>query len=599
MDDEILFYDREIQDYIRTCTDHADIKNSAEFFDRMEKVLENPCDLIENNIHKERNFKMEVLDWLNNGQPKLFRSGPEGNFIVRIMNVSMSPVDTLGRMLHSFTGQCVEIADLTYENLLKYGFIKSDIVSKYISLWRSYYLNEYEPGMDIIIDFESNNISQFSVQDLLPGSSIFLTYGDVSEKIEDEILIGITGSYTYNNSNRKISRIRIPNDEYTHPVGILECQYQGVRYGDFDAITEVKLKTILSHQFVGVNPVLTELDTLVYKQKTQSLTESDINKFKNALSSLNERIVLNKLDANSAFEKIYDTLAAKGFEPGNIMSYINTQFYDYAKDKLKVLNLEQLHIKVRELIPIYAVPYEYVTPEGWAKITAANPSGVPWAISDGKATHVCLPQADGSYSKYDYEENFGSQYLLYSVSPFGQPYPIDELTPKVREYFNVNDEFCVFQMYEYFPQFDSWMPTQRTNIFGVKTGQYYDCYWKSVIDDFDTSFYINEKYRYEKLHDIQYDEELGLYYILIKNKKTYLNDELELYVQKDGKYKLVKDVYIIPKGAPDKYQDYINNQIDALNNLREEKLQTAVISDHKAINDFYNAQIKSLEDYKK
>ena len=149
--------------------------------------------------------------------------------------------------------------------MLKYGFIKSDIVSKYVSLWRSYYLNEYEPGMDIIIDFESNNISQFSVQDLLPGSSIFLTYGDVSEKMEDEILIGITGSYTYNNSNRKISRIRIPNDEYTHPVGILECQYQGVRYGDFDAITEVKLKTILSHQFVGVNPVLTELDTLVSK----------------------------------------------------------------------------------------------------------------------------------------------------------------------------------------------------------------------------------------------------------------------------------------------------------------------------------------------
>jgi hypothetical protein len=67
MDDEILFYDREIQDYIRTCTDHADIKNNTEFFDRMEKVLENPCDLIENNIHKERNFKMEVLDWLNNG----------------------------------------------------------------------------------------------------------------------------------------------------------------------------------------------------------------------------------------------------------------------------------------------------------------------------------------------------------------------------------------------------------------------------------------------------------------------------------------------------------------------------------------------------
>ena len=43
---------------------------------------------------------------------------------------------------------------------------------------------------------------------------------------------------------------------------------------------------------------------------------------------------------------------------------------------------------------------------------------------------------------------------------------------------------------------------------------------------FDTSFYINEKYRYEKLHDIQYDEELGLYYILIKNKKRCLLNRL-------------------------------------------------------------------------
>ena len=62
-----------------------------------------------------------------------------------------------------------------------------------------------------------------------------------------------------------------------------------------------------------------------------------------------------------------------------------------------------------------------------------------------------------------------------------------------------------------------------------------------------------------------------------------------MYVEKDGKYKLVKDVYIIPKGATDKYQDYINNQIKALNDLREKKLQTAIMFDHKAINDFYDA----------
>ena len=36
------------------------------------------------------------------------------------------------------------------------------------------------------------------------------------------------------------------------------------------------------------------------------------------------------------------------------------------------------------------------------------------------------------------------QNLLYSVTPFGKPYPIDALTPLVKDYFDINDEFCVF-----------------------------------------------------------------------------------------------------------------------------------------------------------
>jgi hypothetical protein len=64
------------------------------------------------------------LDWLNNGKPKLFRSAAEGNYIVRLMNVSLSPNDTLGRMLHTFTATAYEIAEYNYDNLKKYGFIK-------------------------------------------------------------------------------------------------------------------------------------------------------------------------------------------------------------------------------------------------------------------------------------------------------------------------------------------------------------------------------------------------------------------------------------------------------------------------------------------
>lgn len=536
MDDELLFYDYEINEYFRECTENSNRSNSEEFFANMAQLLENPCDLIENNIHKERDFKTEVLDWLNNGKPKLFKSGPEGNFIVRIMNVSLSPIDTLGRMLHSFSGQCSEIAEFNYNNLLRYGFIKADIVNKYVSLWKSYYLNEYKPGKDIELYFESN-INNFSVQDLMPGSSIFLTYGDVSSDEEEEIVIGITGAYSYD-SSRLISKIRIPNSIENHPVGILECQYRGTRYGAFDAITSMSLKTILSNQFIGVNPILDELST--FKSQSQFLSNADIEKFNNAIKSINDRIILNQT-ANNVIER-FDTLNEKGFEAGDIIQHINAAFYNYEKSKIRILNLEQLNIKVRELIPVYAVPYDYISAEGWAKL----PNSVTYWISNGQSTGSCEKRLDGTFTRQDYETRFPSQNLLYSVTPFGQPYPIDELMPILKEYFDINDEFCVFHLYEFFPKFNTWMPTQRKNIFGVKTGEYYDCYWQSVVSSYDTSYYIDDKYRYEKIDEIFYDEENSQYYTVVQNQKKIFSDNLDLFVKYNGKYVAANSIYYFP-----------------------------------------------------
>ena len=78
--------------------------------------------LTADNYMKERQFKMMVLNWLNNGKPKLFKSPAEGNFIVRLINISMTPNDTLGRMLHTFTCTANEIAEYTFENLRAYSF---------------------------------------------------------------------------------------------------------------------------------------------------------------------------------------------------------------------------------------------------------------------------------------------------------------------------------------------------------------------------------------------------------------------------------------------------------------------------------------------
>lgn len=81
-------------------------------------------DLSAENIYNERQFKLTVLEWLNNGKAKIFRSPTEGNYIVRLMNVSLTPNDTLGRMLHSFQCTAYEIADWNFKNLVNAKLIE-------------------------------------------------------------------------------------------------------------------------------------------------------------------------------------------------------------------------------------------------------------------------------------------------------------------------------------------------------------------------------------------------------------------------------------------------------------------------------------------
>lgn len=80
------------------------------------------------NFKREREFKEKALEWLTNGKPKLFRSAAEGSYIVRLMNTSLTPNDTLGRMLHTFSCTAYEIADYTFDNLREYGMLMDEVI---------------------------------------------------------------------------------------------------------------------------------------------------------------------------------------------------------------------------------------------------------------------------------------------------------------------------------------------------------------------------------------------------------------------------------------------------------------------------------------
>ena len=96
-------------------------------FDKKYSNLNASIDLSADNIKLEREFKLEVLDFLNSGKPMLFRSPTEGNYIVRLSNVSLSPNDTLGRMIHSFSATATECAECNAENLINLGLAIKEV----------------------------------------------------------------------------------------------------------------------------------------------------------------------------------------------------------------------------------------------------------------------------------------------------------------------------------------------------------------------------------------------------------------------------------------------------------------------------------------
>ena len=64
-----------------------------------------------NNWWWERLFREEAIKWLNDGEPKLFRSMTEGNMVVMLTDISLTPNTQVGRRTYNFSATAYEIAD--------------------------------------------------------------------------------------------------------------------------------------------------------------------------------------------------------------------------------------------------------------------------------------------------------------------------------------------------------------------------------------------------------------------------------------------------------------------------------------------------------
>ena len=214
----------------------------------IDKTINLKTNITSDNIYNERQFKLEVLTWLNNGEPKIFRSPAEGNYIIRLMNVSLSPEDKLSRMLHNFQCTAYEIDDFTYDNLNKNNFLQNTDQSDKVLMYKT--VQFYEDDENGVRTFKSgtiinNEIIGFWIHDCQPGERFKVVTSDNQEQM---IVIGSTGQYIIEYPTA-IQSFSI--EQGTLSSGQITYSYYAKPINDFDDLEKVDIIDIYCKQFIN------------------------------------------------------------------------------------------------------------------------------------------------------------------------------------------------------------------------------------------------------------------------------------------------------------------------------------------------------------
>lgn len=235
-------------------------------------------------IYSERQFKLKVLDWLNDGKIKMLRTPTEGNYIVRLMNTSLTPENGLNGVLHNFSTTAYEMASYDDINLQDYGLM--DEVGDLTSSSEKIVLTNLVSGVDLatkvinkgfdddkLIELFSESssktrkITQVQIEGVRPGTTfVFEMLLPGKSKTEKRVVrVGITGHYESQIAAGVIKKISLKDTfefssatTMTNPYyGKLYYTYNRSAWTLFDNYTGSKLqKTVLTTlsgpNFVGV-----------------------------------------------------------------------------------------------------------------------------------------------------------------------------------------------------------------------------------------------------------------------------------------------------------------------------------------------------------
>ncbi len=291
------------------------------------------------NFALERKFKNEVLDWLNNGEPKLLKTKAEGNFIVSLMNVNLSPEDRLSRMLHSFSANAYEIAENNYDNLRKYNIIKAEDETEKKTAIRV--LSSNYPFNDIkTTHFDWAEFTGF------PGGTqirININGKDKTYKIGQTGALKINLPFIVSNLNNFITFPSVQEEAGTANAselirGTIKYQYQSLNYtvpSYFTKIKDVVSKDIIESYEVG-------------KEGKEIIDSSyDFDTYKNYFKYIK---IFNtkhrKYDENNRFKRDENVITVSYCDPGALRNSSKKSFKIEAGECLELTDVNFSYLEV-------------------------------------------------------------------------------------------------------------------------------------------------------------------------------------------------------------------------------------------------------------
>ena len=333
-------------------------------------------DLLSKNVLSERLFKLKVLDWLNDGKVKLFKSPQEGNYLIRLMDVSLSPENGLGRMLHNVSMTAYECDELNRKNYLKNGILKEipkeDVISA-ISSVRTVGISDitFNNGHSNNL-FKSVGVDSFTtflrLFDLKPGTKVELVFNKDRVFVQEDgvnknnaiiITIGATGNYIADDITPVYGIYIIDKNNGQDILSGVNptISYAGedLYKNEFNLINNIHTYIGATRQIVGDTgiDVFTNLDTLVNPKNNQLV---DISKKENCFYI--DRIDLFKRPIKYVYKERQIELESGNKVWGPMNTSTNAKdrgYYSLVQEGLYLdyndLNAEFTHKNVMEYAP--------------------------------------------------------------------------------------------------------------------------------------------------------------------------------------------------------------------------------------------------------